>query len=302
MNIFAAPATLPRLDSEQVKRRLADCPRLPSLVSVNNILRELLDAEQCYTTQVADVIRRDPSLTTRLLRMVNSVYYGLSAPVGSIEEAVFYLGVHQIRRLAVLTPVIEDLQKLAGRGRFPWRDFWRHCIGTAVLTRHSLGDVQPNPDETDYVAGLLHDVGKLVIASAFTEYFEQIQTRVREPGADLLQIESATLGFNHCELGALYLSTHKLPEATIQAVRFHHQPSLATSDFRLVAAVQLSDLLVRRAGIGDSGNPAGVTDAIWEAAEGWAVLYRNNPEECAIARANMERGLEGLSGILEGLV
>jgi putative nucleotidyltransferase with HDIG domain len=302
MNIVAAPATLPRLDSEQVKRRLADCPRLPSLGSVNNVLQELLDAEQCYTTQVADVIRRDPSLTTRLLRMVNSVYYGLENPVGSIEEAVFYLGVHQIRRLAVLTPVIEDLQKLAGRSRFPWRDFWRHCIGTAVLTRHSLGDVQANPDESDYVAGLLHDVGKLVIASAFTEYFEQIQARLREPGADLLQSESDVLGYNHCEIGALYLNSHKLPESTIQAVRFHHQPRLATSDHRLVAAVQLSDLLVRRAGIGDSGNPAPVTDEVWATAEGWDILFANNPEACAIAQANMERGLEGLSGILEGLV
>jgi len=272
------------------------------LGSVNNVLRELLDAEQCYTSQIADVIRRDPSMTTRLLRMVNSVYYGLSTPVGSIEEAVFYLGVHQIRRLAVLTPVIEDLQKLAGRSPFPWRDFWRHCIATAVLTRQSLGDVQPNTDETDYVAGLLHDVGKLVIASAFSEYFEHIQARLREPGAELLPVEQAVLGYDHCELGALYLSLHKLPEATIQTVRYHHRPLCAGSDARLVAAVQLSDLLVRRAGIGDSGNPAPVTEEAWAAAEGWEVLFPGAPQERAIARANMERGLERLSSLLAGIV
>lgn len=302
MQVTATPARLPRLDPEQVQRRLGDCPRLPSLGSVNNVLRELLDAEQCYTSQVADVIRRDPSMTTRLLRMVNSVYYGLSAPVGSIEEAVFYLGVHQIRRLAVLTPVIEDLQKLAGRGNFPWRDFWRHCIATAVLTRQTFGDVLPNNDETDYVAGLLHDVGKLVIASAFPEYFERIQTRLREPGTDLLEVEKDILGYDHCELGAQYLSSHKLPEATIQTVRWHHHPASATSDQRLVAAVQLSDLLVRRANIGDSGNPAPVTQEVWASAEGWEVIFPKAPQERAIAQANMERGLEKLCRLLEGIV
>jgi HD-like signal output (HDOD) protein len=113
------PVSLAPLDRAQIESRLGACARLPSLGSINGVLRELLDAEQCYTSQIADVIRRDPSMTARLLRMVNSVYYGLSNPVSSIEEAVFYLGVRQIRRLAVVTPIIEDLEKLTGNARFP---------------------------------------------------------------------------------------------------------------------------------------------------------------------------------------
>jgi putative nucleotidyltransferase with HDIG domain len=302
MEILVKPAPLPQLASDQIERRLSGCPRLPSLGSINAVLRELLDAEQCYTSQVADVIRRDPSMTTRLLRLVNSVYYGLSVPVSSIEEAVFYLGVRQIRRLAVVTPVIEDLQKLAGRSGFPWREFWRHCIGAALMTRETLGEVQPSSDEVDYVAGLLHDVGKIIMVAAFPEYFEHIQARVRDEGSGLLQIEAATLGIDHCELGARYLSAHKLPSATIQAVRFHHRPSHAPADIQLVAAVQVADLFVRHAGIGTSGNPESVTTETWVAAEGWNYLFPNTPQERAIARANMERSLERLSTILEGLV
>jgi putative nucleotidyltransferase with HDIG domain len=302
MDILTKPALLPRLDCGQIDRRLAACPRLPSLGSINDVLRELLDAEQCYTSQVADVIRRDPSMTTRLLRLVNSVYYGLSTPVSSIEEAVFYLGVRQIRRLAVVTPVIEDLQKLAGRSGFPWREFWRHCIATAIMTRETLGEVQSGSDEGDYVAGLLHDVGKIIMAAAFPEYFEQIQARLREEKTNLLRMETEMLGIDHCELGVLYLSAHKLPAATIQAVRFHHQPGSATTDLRLVAAVQVADLFVRHAGIGNSGNPEEVTADAWVTAEGWNHLFPQAPEERTIARANMERSLERLSTILEGLV
>ncbi len=302
MEMLIKPAELPRLNASQVERRLAACPRLPSLGSINNVLRQLLDAEQCYTSQVADVIRRDPSMTTRLLRLVNSVYYGLSTPIGSIEEAVFYLGVRQIRRLAVVTPVIEDLQKLAGRGRFPWSEFWQHCIATAVMTRETLGDMQANADEADYVAGLLHDVGKIVTAAAFPEYFDRIHARLREEGAEQLRIETETLGFDHCQLGALYLSMHKLPDAAIQTVRHHHNPKEATAHGRIVAAVQVADLFVRHAGIGNSGNPAPVSKEAWTTAEGWDVLFPGAEAERAIAWANMERGRDRLSAVLEGLV
>src|ERR1700729_878947 len=109
-----------RLDRQQIENRLKGCPCLPSLGSIDSALKELLSADQRYTSQIAEIIRRDPSLTSRLLRMVNSVYYGISKPIKNIEEAVFYLGVRQIRQLAMVTPVIEDFQKLAGNSGFAW--------------------------------------------------------------------------------------------------------------------------------------------------------------------------------------
>ena len=162
------------LTRNQIDIRLKNCPRLPSLSSINSALRELLNAEQRYASQISDVIRRDPSLTARILRLVNSVYYGLTSPVNSIEEAVFYLGVRQIRQLAMVTPVIEDFQRLTGSVSFPWREFWRHCIGVAIMTREVLSGVSSSTDEADYVAGLVHDVGKIVMAAVFPLHFSAI--------------------------------------------------------------------------------------------------------------------------------
>src|SRR5579863_928986 len=119
-------APLARIELKDIRSRLARCPSLPSFSSINQALQGLLLTEQRYTTQIAEIIRRDPSLTSRLLRLVNSVYYGMAKPVKNIEEAVFYLGVRQIRQLAMVTPIIEDFQKLAENRAFPWRDFWRH--------------------------------------------------------------------------------------------------------------------------------------------------------------------------------
>ena len=160
----SAPGSVGRLDRKEIDTRIELCPALPSLSSINKALQGLLFAEQRFSAQISEVIRRDPSLTARLLRLVNSVYYGLETPMTSIEEAVFYLGIRQIRQLTMVTPIIEDFQRLTSRCSFPWREFWQHCIGTAILTREVSSAVQSSPDESDYVAGLVHDVGKIVMA------------------------------------------------------------------------------------------------------------------------------------------
>jgi putative nucleotidyltransferase with HDIG domain len=276
---------------------------LPSLSSINKALQELLLAEQRYSTQVSEVIRRDPSLTARLLRLVNSVYYGLSTPVNNIEEAVFYLGVRQIRQLTMVTPIIEDFQRLTRQCLFPWREFWQHCIGTAILTREVIGSVQAPTDESDYVAGLVHDVGKIVMAWSFPEHFSEIHRQAATGVQGLVEIETEILGLDHAELGAMYLERHRLPQVMVKAARFHHRPEAADEYQSIIAPVQIADLLMRNAKIGFSGNYREVSREECLAASGWPVLFpRPGEAEQAIARASFNRSLERLPSVLEGLV
>jgi len=292
-----------RLGRKDIDSRLAVCPSLPSLSSINKALHGLLQAEQRYSAHISEIIQRDPSLTSRLLRLVNSVYYGLATPVNSIEEAVFYLGVRQIRQLTTVTPIIEDFQRLSRQCAFPWRQFWQHCIGTAILTREVVGMVQTPTDESDYVAGLVHDVGKIIMAWSFPDHFSEIHRQAELGQRDLLVIEDEVLGIDHGELGALYLERHRLPELMVNAVRFHHHPEKAESNQLIIASVQIADLLMRKAQIGCSGNYVEVTQDHCLQASGWRILFPNEHDaEQAIARASFNRSLERLPHILEGLV
>jgi putative nucleotidyltransferase with HDIG domain len=301
--VHVPQATCRPLDFHQIENRLKNCACLPSLSSIDSALKELLGADQRYTSQIAEIIRRDPSLTSRLLRMVNSVYYGMSRPIKNIEEAVFYLGVRQIRQLAMVTPIIEDFQKLAGNYRFAWREFWQHCISTALMTREVIDIVQAPNEEIDYVAGLIHDVGKIVMASAFPEHFTEICRRRNESGLDLPDLEREVLGMDHAELGGIYLKKQVLPEVFVEIVQFHHQPDRAHKHGNIVAAVQVADLLVRHAKIGDSGNRTEVADESWVESAGWKILFAHQtPGEKAITRASLKRSLEGIPTILEGMV
>lgn len=300
---IVTPGGLKKVPLKEISAQVAHCPSLPSLSSINKALQGLLLAEQRYSAQIAEIVRRDPSLTSRLLRLVNSVYYGLTTPVNSIEEAVFYLGVRQIRQLTMVTPIIEDFQRLTRQCAFPWREFWQHCIGTAILTREVVSAVHAPADEADYVAGLVHDVGKIVMAWSFPDHFAEIHRQASPGTQELLEIENDVLGIDHAELGALYLERHRLPEVMIKSARFHHRPEEASGYETMIASVQIADLLMRSEGIGCSGNYVPVSREHCLEASGWKVLFpRSGEAEHDIARASLHRSLERLPHILEGLV
>jgi len=216
---------------------------------------------------------------------------------------VFYLGIRQIRQLTTVTPIIEDFQKLSGKCNFPWREFWQHCIGTAILSREICSSVQAPADESDYVGGLVHDVGKIVMAFSFPDHFAEIHRQAESGEHELLDLENQILGIDHAELGAQYLERHHLPEVMVKSARYHHQPEKAEEFAPIVASVQIADLLMRNANIGCSGNYKPVTTEQCMLASGWQVLFPNRHEaDQAIARASLHRSVERLPHVLEGLV
>lgn len=289
----------------EIESRIQNCARLPSLRSIDSALRELLNADHSFISQISEVIGRDPSLTARLLRLVNSVYFSLGSTVNSIDEAVFYLGVRKIRQLALATPIIDDFSKLAGKANlFPWRKFWQHCIATAILARELSSTVDGDGDEADYVCGLVHDVGKIVMASVFSEHFAEVNFRVQAGETDRRKVELAVLGLDHCEVGAIYLQQHKLPTQMVEAARFHHDPEQAANHPKVVAAVHIANSLARSSSTGNSGHPLMPGEVAWTELEAWNILLPGDPERLERNQAikAMQRALGRLPGIVEGLV
>lgn len=300
--IAATQSSLSLVDRATIEQRVKRCILMPSLRSIDHALRGLLNSDQCYTQQISEIIRRDPSLTTRLLRLVNSVYYGRTTPISSVEEAVFYLGVRQIRQLATVTPVIEDFQRFAGNTPFPWREFWQYCIGVAIMTREVISCVLVPADDSDYLAGLVHDMGKIVMAATFPDHFMEINRCAAMHHRPLVEIEAEVLGMTHTELGAIYCQKHKLPDIMIESALYHHEPERASHHPKIIAAVQIADLLVRHTRIGNSGETSDITAEIWLNASGWDILFPQSREsERDIAHAALRRSLNRLPSILQGL-
>lgn len=289
-----------------VRQRIESCPKLASLQSVNQALAEVLRSDYSVASQIAAIIRRDPSLSARLLRMVNSVYFGLATRVNSIEEAVFFLGLRQIRELATATPVIEEMERFqnATSSGLPWRELWKHSIGTALMTREILSVTgMSDDDDTYYLVGLLHNVGKIVMAYAFPD---ELRDLVNSPAKSILEyaeMERSILGWDHARIGAHFLRRHSLPEEIAEAVEYHHHPEDAPEFQNLAAAVQVADHLVRHSGI-DGGFELvpPVVEQSWMELPGWQILYGHNGYDSALIQASLAQSLQRLPLMLNGMI
>lgn len=290
---------------EEIKRRIDACPKLASLGSINNALSALVRSDHSLNSQIAEIIRRDPSLSARLLKMVNSVYFGLSTRVNNIEEAVFFLGLRQIRELSLATPVIEEIEKLQTAVAAPlqWKNLWSHSIATAMLTREIL---RATPvaidDDTDYLVGLLHNVGKVVMAYAFPDALKEVVNTPVNSVSDICTLERSLTGWDHAQIGAYYLEKHSVSEEIVMAVKYHNEPDQAPRHQLFAAAVQVADHLVRHAGItGGFEQVAPIELDSWLTLEGWRILYGADGPESALARAHIANALIRLPAMLSGL-
>lgn len=304
---FPLPATTAAPYSDGViARRIGDCPKLASLQSLNQALGALVRTEGSLTSQIAEVIRRDPSLSARLLRMVNSVYFGLSTRVNNIEEAVFFLGLRQIRELSMATPVIEEMQQLQQNiiGSLPWKELWSHSLGTAILTREILAATALHiDDDTDYLVGLLHNVGKVVMAYAFPDELSTLVATPAESPTDVARRERELIGWDHARIGADYLSRHQLSEEIVLAVRYHNAPEQAPKHQIFAAAVQVADHLLRHKGIsGGFEQIQPIAPDAWVELPGWRILFGTDGSESMLARASVANSLDRLPSMLHGLL
>jgi HD-like signal output (HDOD) protein len=300
MSVFDPTATALYAETE-IRQRIESCPKLASLGSINRKL-----TESSVTSQIAAIIRRDPSLSARLLRLVNSVYFGLSARVNNIEEAVFFLGLRQIRELSMATPVLEELAQFqsSATATLPWKELWTHSIGTAVLTREILASTALHiDDDTDYLVGLLHNVGKVVMAYAFPQELATVMATPATTPTDVCQLERALIGWDHAQIGAYYLERHHLAEEIILAVRHHHKPGQAPRHRLFASGVQVADYLVRHSGItGGFENVTPIAEGAWTALDGWKILYGADGDENMLARASIANSLQRLPTVLQGLL
>lgn len=300
------PTRTTPFSEDEIKRRIDGCPKLASLQSINRALSALVKSEGSLNSQIAEVIRRDPSLSARLLRMVNSVYFGLSTRVNNIEEAVFFLGLRQIRELSMATPVIEELEQWqqTTTSGLPWKDLWSHSIGTAILTREILAATALHvDDDTDYLIGLLHNVGKVVMAYAFPDELRTLMATPAGSPTEFCQMERELIGWDHGQIGAHYIARHQLSEEIVFAVHYHNAPDFAPSHQNFAAAVQVADHLVRHAGIsGGFEQVSAIESDSWLELPGWRLLYGADGPESRLARASIANSLQRLPSMLQGLL
>jgi HD-like signal output (HDOD) protein/ActR/RegA family two-component response regulator len=218
--------------------------RFESLPSVPHTYLALTQAAQDPTKGISDmagIVQRDPAMSSKVLQLVNSAYFGSSQRVASIQQAVMYLGFELLKGLALTGNVFAaGLKMPAG---FSLETLQEHSLRTACLAKGFV-DAPKQADEA-FTAALVHDVGQIVIATGLPKAFEEIATEARASGRPLHVVETEQLGVSHAEIGAYLLGVWGLPFSIVEGVAYHHRPSdLGDGPCEILAALHAADALV----------------------------------------------------------
>jgi HD-like signal output (HDOD) protein len=230
---------------------VADARPLVSLPAVYARLSMTLANPRSSAAAIADIIAEDAGLAARLLRLVNSPFYGFGARVDTVSRAVVLVGTRQISELALATSVLRMFEGIPAR-YVDMKALWLHGVATGVAARVIGMRRGDNNVERLFVAGVLHDVGRLLIYRAVPDLAGEIMRDER--GDELLtEIEQERLGFDHADVGGALLHAWNLPERLEDAVAFHHRPSADRRSPIESATIHLADIVAHTVGAGTSG-------------------------------------------------
>jgi len=260
-------------------KKINDLPTLPGIAA--ELLRMVHDPRSSMP-QLATIIERDPALSTKVLKVVNSPFYGLRQKIGDLDKALVILGMREIVNLVSGLLVFKTFSKHRGP-TFDRRAFWTHSAACGVISRAVAAKLGYRFSGEDFVGGLIHDIGKIVLDQFMHDDFTQALECARERKLPLYQAEEEVLGISHAQVGEWLAMTWGLPETLVEVIAEHHCVELAGGNPLLVATVHVANQICKMKGLGFSGY---VADFVLQEDPGWLIIQ----EHCAaLASLDMER-------------
>ena len=232
------------LPDEKLRALVGQFDALPSFPALYIEVVGELAAADASLERVAEIVSQDPAMTAKMLQIVNSAAFGLARSISNSFEAVQFLGTGTIRSLVLSVHVFSCFEQKDQN--FSMQEFWQHSLRSAALARAICrsADVDTAIAEEAYIAGMLHDVGKLMLASRLPQPFQQAMQLAVTRSVPLHAVESEIFGATHSQVGAYLLGLWGLPTTIVEAVAFHHSPAKSEPKaFGPLSAVHIADAL-----------------------------------------------------------
>jgi len=241
------------LHDDAIREVVSKLDTLPSVQRSFGALTRAVSRDDVGVAQVSRIIEADPAMSAKVLQLANSACFGLDQRVTSIQQSVAYLGVEVLRGLVLTTHVFAEMDTMSVPG-FSLDQFQRASLLTARLARRVVS--RPTRGDEAFAIGMVHDIGKLVLALGLPDRFGGVVAVSQKTGRPLHDVERELLGVTHAEVGAYLLGVWGLPCSMVEAVAFHHTPGLVKAgDRETLAAVHIADALIDVARAEECGSP-----------------------------------------------
>jgi HD-like signal output (HDOD) protein len=214
------------LTNEQLKQLATRTNSLPTFPALHAQMTQEISKKEPSVDKIGEIIMKDIGMTTKMLQLVNSAFFGLPQAITEPREAVLYLGLTTVRALVLSSQVFAQYEgkKIGG---FSINALEQHCWLTATLARKiaQIEHCEPKISDQCFLAGLLHDAGQLILASGMPDQFAHVLEIARTEKRTMYEVERAEFGATHAEVGGYLLGLWGLPNPVVEAVALHHRPS-----------------------------------------------------------------------------
>lgn len=234
---------------------------IPTLPDLYMRVRDIIESPNGSAVKVAALLANEPGLSMKILRTVNSPAYGLRQQATKVEQAVAFLGMTEVASIVLSATLLKSFPSRPGHRKLDLRKFWEHSIGTGTMARIVGYAADPsarlNMNDT-FVAGLIHDIGKLVMYQNFPDDFSKAMDLCKMERTTMLKAETAVFGFSHQDVGALVADTWEFSRNMVKALELHNTPDdMDTGDdsYTFTCLVHVADLFAHALRFGDSGDP-----------------------------------------------
>jgi len=240
-----------------LKRIQATIARMPSLSTTVVKVLETCNDPRASANDLKRVISLDPVLTGRVLKLINSAYFALGKPITSLTRAIIMLGVNTVKNLALSFAILKNMKGSGSFHAFTTNQFWLHCLGVGVVAKTLAAVNGHNPAEQEeyFVAGLLHDLGKLPLNKQFPEEYFQVSKIAKKENEPFYLSEDRLLGIDHCKVGEMIAQKWRLGASLIETLAHHHNPDGCNDKSRdLVSIISLANHIAIELQIGEAGD------------------------------------------------
>lgn len=234
--------------AEKMRRITQRIPSIPTLPEVMTRVIKMVEDPRTTALELAEVIGKDQALTAKILKLANSAFYGFPQKIGTIHLAIVVLGFQSVKDLGLSAAVVETFNESEIPELFDLHKFWIHTIAVAAGCKLLSQDKKIAVGGEIFVAGLLHDIGKLVLTRYLTDEYKEVLQTARRLKLSLVQVENEQLGFNHADVGGWLAEQWNLPRIQVNALLYHHYPWLSYREPNLAMVVNFANLLAYRLG------------------------------------------------------
>ena len=225
-----------------IKDKVQTIIQLPTLPAIAEEVVEMVDNPKTSASKLGKVIESDQGLTSKVLKIANSAFYGFPKQISTVDFAIIVLGFDALKEIVISISLVSALQK-KGDESFDARGFWDHSIYSGVIARRLARDLGYRVSGEVFVGGLLHDMGMSVLHQHFNAEYRQIAARADGSGMSFFDAEMETLGVTHAEIGGWLAERWNFPSHLVEAISKHHKPLAADENPDLVSIIHCADVL-----------------------------------------------------------